>query len=183
MKIKSILFAIVGLALSSTAHATTILSGSTTTLFNTTTNPIAFNFDNPLSADNTLSQSFTVPVDTTWTFDFGSVDIGMGSEANFQLTIYDSSNNLVATSNTVAFTMLLNFVNVPLTFSSPVTLTAGDYTFRNNYAITGEDATSFWGHDNSGNLSVSLGVIPEPSAFALLGLGTVGLVARRRRNA
>jgi hypothetical protein len=183
MKIKSILFAIAGLALSTAAHATTTLSGSTTTLFNTTTNPIAFSFANPLSADNTLSQSFTVPVDTTWTFDFGSVDIGMGSEANFELTIYDSSNNLVATSDTVAFTMLTNFVNVPLNFASPVTLTAGDYTFRNNYAITGEDNISYWGNDNSGNLSVSLGVIPEPSAFVLLGLGALGLVARRRRSA
>ncbi|MEI6818609.1 MAG: PEP-CTERM sorting domain-containing protein [Verrucomicrobiota bacterium] len=182
MKIKSILFAIAGLALSTAAHATTTLSGSTTTLFNTTTNPIQFGGEE-LSEGNTLSQSFTVPVDTTWTFDFGSVDIGQGSEANFELTIYDSSNNLVATSNTVAFTVLFDFVNVPLTFSSPVTLTAGDYTFRNNYTITGSDYTSFWGGDNSGNLSVSLGVIPEPSAFALLGLGAVGLVARRRRSA
>ena len=183
MKIKSILFAVAGLAFSSTAHAATILSGSTNTLFNTTTNPIQFR-GTALSAGNILAQSFTVPVATTWTFDCGSVDIGMGSEANFQLTIYDGSNNLVATSNTVQFTQLFDYVNVPLTFSSPVTLTAGDYTFRNNYAITGEDETSFWAEDDSGNLSVSLvGVIPEPSAFALLGLGAVGLVARRRRSA
>jgi hypothetical protein len=40
-----------------------------------------------------------------------------------------------------------------------------------------------WSYGNGDNIVVNVGVIPEPSAFALLGLGTVGLVARRRRTA
>jgi hypothetical protein len=35
----------------------------------------------------------------------------------------------------------------------------------------------------SGNATFTAAAVPEPSAFALLGLGTVGLVARRRRVA
>ena len=40
-----------------------------------------------------------------------------------------------------------------------------------------------WSYGNGDNIQIHVGVIPEPSAFALLGLGTVGLVARRRRTA
>jgi hypothetical protein len=40
-----------------------------------------------------------------------------------------------------------------------------------------------WSYGNGDQIQIHVGVIPEPSAFALLGLGTVGLVARRRRTA
>ena len=40
-----------------------------------------------------------------------------------------------------------------------------------------------WSYGNGDQIQIHVGVIPEPSAFALLGLGTVGLLARRRRTA
>lgn len=80
--------------------------------------------------------------------------------------------------------MLIFFIAPPEEpFPSPVILEAGDYTIRNIYQITGNAGEgSYWAEDNSGNLAVSLG-IPEPSAFSLLAMGAVGLVARRRRAA
>jgi hypothetical protein len=97
---------------------------------------------------------------------------------------------VVAASDIVALNILMEFVNVPLyfappekSFPSPVILGAGDYNIRNIYQITGTDVEgSYWAEDNSGNLAVSLG-IPEPSAFSLLAMGALGLVARRRRAA
>lgn len=60
--------------------------------------------------------------------------------------------------------------------------------FADYLAIGGDFNTADIGSGGSGingnvkNLSLS-STIPEPSAYALLGLGTVGMVARRRRTA
>jgi len=67
-------------------------------------------------------------------------------------------------------------------FSTPVGLNASSITYqgtmeKNNVGGTWTNAIP------SLSVRVSGTAVPEPSAFALLGLGTVGLAARRRRTA
>ncbi len=78
-------------------------------------------------------------------------------------------------------------------------LTGGDNSFNETYSINGVDATasganstftfnavgllfgSTLGLDQGELSNVQYNVIPEPSSMALLGLGALGLLARRRR--
>lgn len=70
---------------------------------------------------------------------------------------------------------------VVLTFASAIALTdPGTYTLRIRGGDIDNDETG--NHTGIDNLSIGGTVIPEPSAVGLLGLGLLGLTARRRRG-
>jgi hypothetical protein len=57
-------------------------------------------------------------------------------------------------------------------------LTQGTYTLQASWQHSGTNLLS--GAPTSGTGSINFTVVPEPSTLALLGLGSLGLLARRR---
>ena len=86
--------------------------------------------------------------------------------ADLNLELFDSSGTFLGTlldaSNGSAYN------NEHIFFEG---LDAGDYTFR----ISGNSATDF-------GFSWNIQSVPEPSSAALLGLGALALISRRRRR-
>jgi len=103
--------------------------------------------------------------------DFGIV----AADVTFQLL--DSSLAVVSPSSSVSPVFnydTATYVNWTRSYTG---LTAGNYTVR---VATGVGR----GNPNQGMVDdFSLTAVPEPSAFALLGLGAFGLIVRRRRCA
>lgn len=64
--------------------------------------------------------------------------------------------------------------------AAPTTLNASGWT--NGGGNTSSDDGVTWGSTGNGSSnSISITAVPEPSAFVMLSLGAIGLVARRRR--
>jgi hypothetical protein len=64
--------------------------------------------------------------------------------------------------------------------AAPTTLNASGWT--NGGGTTSSDDGVTWGSTGNGSSnSISITAVPEPSAFVMLSLGAIGLVARRRR--
>jgi hypothetical protein len=68
--------------------------------------------------------------------------------------------------------------------AAPTTRNASGWTNAN--ATTSSDDGVTWGSTGNGSsnsISITATAVPEPSAFVMLSLGAIGLVARRRRTA
>lgn len=175
MKIKSfIALSIAGIALSGTAHAAlsvTLPPFSQTGTGGSVTGSIATSLvlgsSNDLSGDpGTNYYQATFADATTISFDWSYITNDSSGSA-----IYDPAGYYV---NSTKYT-LENRVGVTSS-SGTVTelaLPAGS-TFK-------WYCNSLNNENGSAYLTVT--VVPEPSAFAMLGLGALGLAARRRRNA
>jgi hypothetical protein len=158
-------------------------AGSTpaATFYDTTQHPPVFG-GTPLTS---ASQLITVPAGQTWNITDMTADIGEGSQANLSFNFFGSGDNLVGSTSVAALSLLFNYVNV--NFPAAITLTAGTYDIVPNYQITGVNDTSFWSFNTTADafalsLSGSLSAVPEPSEWAAISLGVLGLVfvAKRR---
>lgn len=106
----------------------------------------------------------------SWNMDIVDVDSGTAfaaerNLADLNLELFDSTGSFLGTlldaSNGSAYN------NEHIYFEG---LDGGDYTFR----ISGNSATDF-------GFSWNISSVPEPSSVALLGLGALAMLARRRR--
>lgn len=185
MKIRSILLAIAGLALSSTAHAAYVsysLQWSGASFSNAATASAYMTVDDTVFNGN--SSFFNSSASTVGIVFF---ELALNGTASYD-GIYNLTNdidigsvgyvwgaNSVDTSTEMVGQYGFNDFNV---FFSSVAYGVAPNTFVTNYSLgefgpTGDETLTL----------TSFAPIPEPSAFALLGLGALGLVARRRRSA
>ncbi|MCX8494953.1 MAG: PEP-CTERM sorting domain-containing protein [Akkermansiaceae bacterium] len=181
MKIKSLFaVALVGLALASTAHAATsqynlIYSGQD--FGNTASAFVTFTADDSVINGDAGTVIYGDPAAIT---DFSMIVQGSsGFDGSYDLTgqvshFYMQANGVDTSTNWVGQSGFKGFV-----FDSPIT-----YAFN-------WDALALYSPGVGSNdllLTSMIGgpgasqSVPEPSALALLGLGTVGFIARRRRN-
>jgi hypothetical protein len=171
MKIKSIALAIAGFTLSSTAHAAWTANTPSGNGYVTGAFP-----------------SFTITGSNNWfglygitsyqnTFDVAStVSFDWSYSTNDSTSYYDPAGYAVGGIQTY----LMNNGSRTGSGSETAEVSAGS-TF--SFFVVSNDSGGGSGFLGISNAKVSTATVPEPSAFALLGLGTVGLVARRRRVA
>ncbi len=104
----------------------------------------------------------------TFTLDVGNPDNAAFRAATHE--ILDSSSAVVATlsGTTPALGGLEEYS------ATIIGITAGNYTLRSTISTSGNNGS----YDN---FSVDLSPVPEPTSAALIGLGGLALIARRRR--
>lgn len=164
MKIKSILFAIVGLALSNTAYAAWTLSGIGSVIGDLPDFTLT-------GANDPGSYSYSIT-----SYEMTLVDVSTVS-FDWSYSTADANSRLDPAGYAVdgIKTYLMNDDSTTGSGSVSVNVLAGS-TF--SFFVESLDEAQ-----GPGQLTVANATIPEPSAFVLLGLGAVGLVARRRRSA
>lgn len=189
MKIKSILLAIAGLALASTAHAAIIYSNSAS--FSITGGAVPSGLM-PLKDFSDIFDiiqypGYSDPMDGD-SFSFGWLDgqnPGQGAQSkNMLLGEVVSSSTTGWANQTFIGDNGTQYFGV--SFNNAGTTNYGWLqATTSNYGIV-SDTPNFtlvaFAYEDTGT-PITVGAIPEPSALALLGLGTLGLVARRRRCA
>ena len=130
----------------------------------------------------------------------GSLTLSLGSSYDYQLTSgsvladsVDVNGALILGDAALILTNLGTYVaNQRFTLFAYESLTgtfiglADDTTFTaggGDWLINYNDTTGGLNTEAVGTSYVTITAVPEPSALALLGLGTLGLIARRRRTA
>ncbi len=98
----------------------------------------------------------------------GSSTFGTGSSFNTSQWLLNSSNNLFGFRFTDENTGSLHYGWGRISLSS---------------TIAGSRALVEYAYESTPGLAIQAGVVPEPSTFAMLGLGVAGLLAARRRFA
>lgn len=189
MKIKSILFAIAGLALISPAHASITISGDPTygTGVFSIDQDITFNITANSTADMLVFKSFVPSVDE-WTMSALTGDFRFELNGSSFTREAGNLNDNGYSGNDIALNDGFVWWRAPFSVSAGDTLTIKADSFSMAFGTIEFNPGAI--RSFSGNLIIVnqagtqiSNVVPEPSAFALLGLGTVGLVARRRRSA
>ena len=143
---------------------------TTKTAFQRSSNRL-LTLDAPLALDAGAYTSFTVGLD--YLYHNYSSAAGTRLEYSALGDFSDSQNVMTWASNAVA--------NNQWTAGS-VTLNEGTYTFTDTAKIrfrSGGFANSTHGYLD--NITITAGVVPEPSSTALLGLGGLALILRRRK--
>lgn len=129
---------------------------------------------------------------TDVTFDYlavnGSQVLNVGRTSDFTVTLFNPSAGLVEAVEVVdtegGTTAAPTIPTITATFIAPIALTVpGTYTLEikgGDYLGSGETGN----HTGIDNLSINgdVSVIPEPSSFALLGLGALAALGRRSRR-
>lgn len=142
---------------------------------------------NPLMSDAnsvSYSESFAV-TETAGTLIFADVDNVLSGVSDGTLTLSAFVNgNLIYTSTTTNF--FLDGTETSLTVSHGIPLALGPGTYHALYtaSYTGFDNGISYGYINSFNmLFQERSSTPEPASLATIGIGVVGLLARRRKGA
>lgn len=118
----------------------------------------------------------------------GTINFGAGLNAGF-FSLATFSNlgtlginlpqNIMITQQVTSFTGTTNRLGV-VTYTQDVIGSSLDNNFYRNNG-TGEGLFTF-GTAASNKMAYKVGLVPEPASFAVIGLGLVGLVARRRKS-
>lgn len=128
------------------------------------TDALYYNFE-VTDEQTELSAALVWNIDVIDTDDSSEVFDATTSLANLDLELYDSTGSFMGTLLDSSVSTLYNLEHI-----YDYELAAGNYTFR----ISGDSAVDF-------GFSWRLNAVPEPTSAVLLGLGLLGLVARRRR--
>ena len=118
-----------------------------------------------------------------YTLEFWSIPWVNGSGNDVRVGVNAGTGNLDSVSNWTS--LALNEVNVP-TYTGGRTTGAWEFQSYTFTAVGGEDTVYFGSADliadNGADIDdVSLTAVPEPSTTALLGLGALALILRRRK--
>ena len=127
--------------------------------------------DSPLALDSGGYTSFTVALD----YYYNNYSSAAGTRLEYSaLGDFSDSQNVM--------TWASNGTPTNLWTAGSVTLNEGTYTFTDTAKIrfrSGGFANSTHGYLD--NIAITAGVVPEPSTTALLGLGGLALILRRRK--
>jgi hypothetical protein len=180
-------------ALSATASAAVMTYTQTATLSGTlggisfTDAAVTFR----MTADTANIQTALLGDSPSWTnAGVTTIDIAGFETATFNgsdFGVFAADFSAFAPLGTVGFTNLTNDIGIAFFFQgddpSYSLATAGTFTGAGDYQDTPFSTTlgDLVLSGISGNSTFTAAAVPEPSAFALLGLGALGLAARRRR--
>jgi hypothetical protein len=143
---------------------------TTQTAFQRSSNRL-LTLDNPLALDSGAYTSFTVALD----YYYNNYSSAAGTRLEYSaLGDFSDSQNVM--------TWASNGTPNNLWTAGSVTLNEGTYTFTDTAKIrfrSGGFANSTHGYLD--NIAITAGVVPEPSTTALLGLGGLALILRRRK--
>lgn len=109
-------------------------------------------------------------------------DVNVATASDYQLILYGTSfrsfYQLTATLDGTDYLSDVGTQNSESVFTIDFTTTAANETLSILYAQTGDGGGSA---DNVGISAITLAAVPEPSSTALLGLGGLALIMRRRK--
>ena len=182
MKTKTLLALAAGLALASTAHAATSqyqLKYSGAAFNNSTQAFVTFTADDSV-INGDVGTLYYFQTSAITDFRMELVGTSNGSDGVYDYTGQWEAVNMKAEGVDTSMNWVGQAGFSGFAFFSPNTFATNWDTFfilKNGIAGDTLKLTSMIGGPGASQ------TIPEPSAFALLGLGTVGLVARRRRTA
>ena len=145
-------------------------NNTTKTAFQRSSNRL-LTLDNPLALDAGGYTSFTVGLDYYYNY---STTNGIRLEYSALGDFTDSQTVMTWASNAVPTNQWQ--------YGASVVLNEGTYTFTDTAKIrfrSGGSANSRHGYLD--NISITAGAVPEPSSTALLGLGGLALILRRRK--
>jgi hypothetical protein len=129
------------------------------------------------------SESFSV-TETGGTLVHAHLDNVLSGVSDGTLTLSAWVNGvLIYTSTTTNF--FLDGTETALTVSDGTNLALGPGTYHALYtaSYTGFDNGISYGYINSFNMLFEEQATPEPASLATIGIGVIGLIARRRRGA